>query len=196
MSVRSVAIGAGTYTYPGFGAVEGTNTGIEGGEIEAFVAFFSDVRKKGDKPDPDALIAELAARQHGAISVAQLHSLEVSPAGIHRRVRANRLHPRHRGVYSVGHSGLSDEGRWMAAVLACGEGAVLSHTSAAALWGIRRRIRAVHVTVPSTAGKRKRAGVVLHRSSPFSATRSFGSPGARSPTTRPGWPRRFALYWK
>jgi very-short-patch-repair endonuclease len=64
----------------------------------------------------------------------------------------------------------------MAAVLACGEGAVLSHTSAAELWGIRRRVRrlsetgrrgeraAVHVTVPSTAGKRRQRGIVLHHS--------------------------------
>jgi very-short-patch-repair endonuclease len=64
----------------------------------------------------------------------------------------------------------------MAAVLACGEGAVLSHTSAAEHWGIRRCVQrlseaggrgeraAVHVTVPSTAGKRRQRGIVLHRS--------------------------------
>ena len=79
----------------------------------------------------------------------------------------------------------------MAAVLACGEGAVLSHTSAAELWGIRRRVRRlsdaggtrrtgpVHVTVPSTAGKRKRHGIVLHRSTTLIArhcTRRDGIP--------------------
>jgi very-short-patch-repair endonuclease len=70
----------------------------------------------------------------------------------------------------------------MAAVLACGEGAVLSHFSAAELWGIRRRARrlsgasrrggfgAVHVTVPSTAGKRRQSGIVLHRSSTLTAS--------------------------
>jgi very-short-patch-repair endonuclease len=64
----------------------------------------------------------------------------------------------------------------MAAVLACGEDAVLSHLSAAELWGIRRRPRRlsgssaggeridVHVTVPKTSGKKKRSGIVLHRS--------------------------------
>ena len=79
----------------------------------------------------------------------------------------------------------------MAAVLACGEGAVLSHTSAAELWGIHRRPhrllevaadgepRPVHVTVPSTAGKRNRRGIVLHRSSTLIArhcTRRHGIP--------------------
>jgi hypothetical protein len=76
----------------------------------------------------------------------------------------------------------------MAAVLACGEGAVLSHTSAAELWGIRRRVRrlseaderdSVHVTVPSTAGIRKRDGIVLHRSTTLIArhcTRRDGIP--------------------
>ena len=90
----------------------------------------------------------------------------------------------------------------MAAVLACGEGAVLSHTSAAELWGIRRRIRRairesaaaarttpVHVTVPSTAGKKRRNGIVLHRSSTLLArdcTRRDGIP-VTQPQLAP-WP--------
>jgi very-short-patch-repair endonuclease len=78
----------------------------------------------------------------------------------------------------------------MAAVLACGDGAVLSHLSAGELWGIRRRPRrlseaggggdaAVHVTVPSTAGRRRQQGIVLHRSSTLIAsdcTRRDGIP--------------------
>jgi very-short-patch-repair endonuclease len=79
----------------------------------------------------------------------------------------------------------------MAAVLACGDGAVLSHLSAAELWGIRRPVRrlseaggrseeaAVHVTVPGTSGKRRRNGIVLHRSSTLIAghcTRQDGIP--------------------
>ena len=51
------------------------------------------------------------------------------------RVRNGRLHPLHRGVYAVGHPNLPLEGRFLAAVKACGPGAVLSHYSAAALWG-------------------------------------------------------------
>lgn len=59
----------------------------------------------------------------------------------------------------------------MAAVLACGEGAVLSHRSAAALWGIRKaRNGPVEVTVPSTAGRTRRAGITLHRSTTLTAS--------------------------
>jgi very-short-patch-repair endonuclease len=72
----------------------------------------------------------------------------------------------------------------MAAVLACGEGAVLSHLSAAALWGIRRSSAAtVHVTVPSTSGKRRRDGILLHRSSTLTASSSTRHDGI--PVTRP-----------
>jgi very-short-patch-repair endonuclease len=125
-----------------------------------------------DKSRPDAAISRLAANQHGVVTTRQLLTAGVLRSGIADRVAAGRLHPIHRGVYAVGHRKLSDRGRWMAAVLACGDGAVLSHTSAAELWGIRRPHRrrsdaepAPHVTVPSTAVKRRRDGIVLHRSS-------------------------------
>jgi Protein of unknown function (DUF559) len=68
----------------------------------------------------------------------------------------------------------------MAAVLACGEGAVVSHRSAAALWGLlRRRSGPIDITVPSRAGKRKRSGIQLHRSTTLRAavtTRRHGIP--------------------
>jgi very-short-patch-repair endonuclease len=145
------------------------------------------MRKERAKLPPDAPIAHVAANQHGVVTVAQLYSAGLSPAGITRRLESGRLHRIHRGVYAVGHDRLSDEGRWMAAVLACGEGAVLSHLSAADLWGIRRRRRsgaggrvgAVHVTVAGTAGRRQRGGIVLHRSSTLNAsdcTRHDGIP--------------------
>jgi very-short-patch-repair endonuclease len=128
---------------------------------------------KRDKSSPDAAIAGIAVRQHGVITTAQLLIAGISRATITNRVRRRYLHRVHRGVYAVGHPQLSDEGRWTAAVLACGEGAVLSHLSAAELWRIRRRrlseavggeSGAVHVTVPRTPGKRKRRGIALHRS--------------------------------
>jgi very-short-patch-repair endonuclease len=117
------------------------------------------------------VVARIAANQHGVISTAQL-----AAAGVHRRGRSRRmgsdlLHSIHRGVYAVGHRGLSREGRWMAAVLACGPGAVLSHMSAGQLWGMLRNRQppspAVvdlpsHVTVPGNA--RTRRGIVIHRS--------------------------------
>src|SRR5215211_2770942 len=125
------------------------------------------MRKEGDNRGPDAWITRLASNQHGVLSAAQIASACLSPAGVTRRVRAGRLHRIHRGVYAVGHRRLSDEGRWMAAVLACGEGAVLSHRSAAALWGMLGRPRrpseaggrTVDVTVPGPGGRARRQGI-------------------------------------
>jgi Transcriptional regulator, AbiEi antitoxin/Protein of unknown function (DUF559) len=90
-----------------------------------------------------------AARQHGAISLAQLVPCGLSAAGVRHRVAAGLLHRVHRGVYAVGRADLAPRGHWMAAVLACGEGAVLSHLQAAALHGIRQTAAArIHVTIP------------------------------------------------
>ena len=131
--------------------------------------------KERDKSRPDAAIARVAANQHGVITTEQLISAGLLSSGITDRLSAGRLHRIHRCVYAVGHRALSDRGRWMAAVLACGETAVLSHLSAGELWGIHRPVRRrsdaggnvevpdVHVTIPSTAGIRKRTGIVLHR---------------------------------
>lgn len=83
-----------------------------------------------------AAVAVLAARQFGVVSRIQLLAIGVSADTVDRWIAARRLHPIHRGVYAVGHTRISREGRWLAAVLACGDGAVLSHRSAAALWGI------------------------------------------------------------
>jgi very-short-patch-repair endonuclease len=111
-------------------------------------------------------VARLAARQHGVVSRAQLEAAGVKRGSIQKRVAAGRLHRVHQGVYAVGHPGLSDHGRWSAAALACGEGAVLSHSSAAALWGLLSLpgVDVVHVTVPGDSGRRKRRGIRLHRS--------------------------------
>jgi very-short-patch-repair endonuclease len=108
-------------------------------------------------------IAALAARQHGVVTRAQLRLLGLKESAIDRRVAAGRLHRLHRGVYAVGHRVLSRHGRWMAAVLACGGGAALSHASAAALWELRRAAPArVDVTVPA-AGGRARRPIRVHR---------------------------------
>jgi very-short-patch-repair endonuclease len=66
----------------------------------------------------------------------------------------------HRGVYTIGHRLLSQDGRRMAAVLACGPNAVLSHRAAAALWGMRAGVW-VEVVVPS--GRRAKDGIQVHR---------------------------------
>ena len=69
----------------------------------------------------------------------------------------------HAGVYAVGHSVLGVRGRWMAAVLACGQGAALGYTSAGALWNLQRTSSGpAHVVVPGSAG-RGRSGIRVHR---------------------------------
>jgi very-short-patch-repair endonuclease len=127
--------------------------------------FTGHMREKVANALPDRWIARLATRQHGVVSVAQLLAAGLTYEAIRRRVRTGRLHRIHRGVYAVGHRNLSHQGWWMAAVLACGEGAVLSHRSAAMLWGLRKAIEApVDVTVPGNGGRARRRGIRVHRS--------------------------------
>jgi predicted transcriptional regulator of viral defense system len=75
----------------------------------------------------DQRIAWIARRQHGVISQAQLVAAGLGRNGISKRVKSGRLHRLHRGIYAVGHRAPSMEQAWIAAVLACGESAVLSH---------------------------------------------------------------------
>ena len=111
------------------------------------------------------MISRIAFAQHGVVTFRQLREAGLGAGAINLRVRNGRLHRCHRGVFAVGHTRLSREGRWMAAVLALGEGAVLSHVSAAALWGIRHTSSAyVHVTVPTAGGRQRRPGLAVHRS--------------------------------
>lgn len=77
----------------------------------------------------------LVRAQHGVLTRTQLLKLGISAKGVKHRVATGRLHPLAAGVYAVGRPGLTPHGRWMAAVLACGPDAVLSHRSAAELWG-------------------------------------------------------------
>jgi very-short-patch-repair endonuclease len=115
-------------------------------------------------PPADRRIAALAARQHGVVARTQLQAFGVGRGAIERRLGKGRLHRIHRGVYTVGHPLLTREGRFMAAVLACGDGAVLSHISAAVLWGLlRREAPRVDVTVPTSAGRKRRRGIVMHK---------------------------------
>jgi very-short-patch-repair endonuclease len=118
-----------------------------------------------DKSDPlDRRIAEIAEHQHGVVSMRQLRGAGCSRDAVLTRVRSGRLHRLHRGVYAVGHRALLDERRWMAAVLACGDGAALSHASAAALWGmLPSRHGRVDVSIPVRSGRKERLGIRLHR---------------------------------
>jgi len=113
------------------------------------------------KDPPDRAVSELARRQHGVVGRAQLAALGLSLAEIDGRVRRSRLHRVHQSVYAVGHLALTRNGRFMAAVLACGDGATLSHFSAAVLWRILDdRGQSIHVTAEK---ERKCRGAVVHQ---------------------------------
>jgi hypothetical protein len=92
---------------------------------------------EADKFDtrPDVLVARLAADQWGVLSLDELGACGLSRENVRIRVGNGRLHPVHAAVYAVGHANVALEGRFLAAVKACGDGALLSHLSAAALWG-------------------------------------------------------------
>ena len=108
------------------------------------------------------LVALLAERQYGAVAHRQLIGLGLSRAAIGRWVSKGWLHPLYKGVYAVGHPVIAIRGQWMAAVLACGPTAVLSHRDAAHLWDIRSGSRRhIDVTVPGRS-RRGRDGITLH----------------------------------
>jgi very-short-patch-repair endonuclease len=112
----------------------------------------------------DQRIAALAARQHGVVTSAQLAAAGLGSSGVSRRVQSGRLHRIHRGVYAVGHDRLSEEGRWLAAVLACGERAVLGYLSAAVLWRmLPGQAGPVDVSVPGGSGRRRQRGIRIRR---------------------------------
>jgi len=107
------------------------------------------------------VIGRLAERQHGVVARRQLLAAGLTREAIAHRTRVGRLSCLHRGVYAVGHRLLSPEARWMAAVLAAGPKAVLSHRSAAALWGIRP-CRGGNVDVTTSSSRRQRPGITWH----------------------------------
>jgi very-short-patch-repair endonuclease len=119
-----------------------------------------DMYAKRGESQADRAIGALAERQHGLVTRAQLLELGLNRGSIAHRIELGRLRPVHRGIYTIGHRLLSRDGRWMAAVLACGPEGVLSHHAAAALWGIRQSTR---IEVTARATRHPRRGVVIHR---------------------------------
>jgi hypothetical protein len=132
----------------------------------------------------DPRVAALAADAHGVLSVHELRACGLTGPAIRRRVESGRLHPVFRGVYAVGHTRLTPEGRWLAAVKACGPGAVLSHASAAMLLGfLRLDDRRPEVTVP---GRRRPSAIRTHRTRGLhldDAWRHHGIPTTSPPRT-------------
>ncbi|MDQ6776841.1 MAG: type IV toxin-antitoxin system AbiEi family antitoxin domain-containing protein [Actinomycetota bacterium] len=125
----------------------------------------------------DHAIAAVAGRQHGLITTCQLLELGLTKGAIEYRVEIGRLHRLYRGVYAVGHRPVSPHAHALAAVLACGPGAALSHSSAATLWGISK-----HWSSPlevTTSSGRARSRLRVHRSKSLTRrdiTRQFGIP--------------------
>jgi very-short-patch-repair endonuclease len=139
----------------------------------------------GAKTDtPDARVAQIAASQHGVLTRRQLEASGLGSKAITIRVRKRQLLRVHQGTYALGAFPVSHRQRWMAAVLACGDGAVLSHHSAAALWELLRPIKGpIHVSIPTTSGRISRSGIHLHRcpslADPLSSPSSLPIRGGR-----------------
>lgn len=128
-----------------------------------------------------AAAAALAGDQRGAISREQLRRCGLSDDLIDFWIEVKRLHPRHRGVYALGHRRLTRKGRYVAAILFAGPGAVLSHRSAADLWGMRAaRESEIDVTAPTH--RRGDQAAVIHRD-PIDAGGTTGRDGI--PVTTP-----------
>jgi very-short-patch-repair endonuclease len=112
----------------------------------------------------DDAIHGLAARQHGLVARRQLLALGLGEDAVNHRLRSGRLMRVDRGVYALGHRELRREGHVLGAVLAAGEDAVVSHRSAAALWGLRPWSGSfVEITVRGHRGVAKRSGRRVHR---------------------------------
>lgn len=112
--------------------------------------------------DPRRVLAKFAAGQWGVVSRAELEACGLSAAQVRTLVARGHLHLLHRGVYAVGHRNVTTEGRFLAAVKACGTDAVLSHYAAACFRGwLKFDGRPIDVTAPT---KRRRPTIKTHRS--------------------------------
>ena len=143
-------------------------------------------------------MADAAARQHGVVTRAQLHAAGLGDKAIASRLRKGTLHRVHRGVYAVGHPPTSIEARWMAAVLACGEGALLSHACAAVHWELLMPLGGlIDVSVPTGGGRARHRGVRVRRRPTLArGNRARGRGGAAGGATRGLAPRDAPAAWR
>jgi very-short-patch-repair endonuclease len=138
---------------------DGPADGPKTADIEGFSA-----HRRGSSVE--GRLGALAAAQHGCVSLEQMLALGLSERAVHQRVTAGRLHRVHQRVYSLEPELRDTRARFMAAVLACGPGAILSHRSAGELWGILEprddEDAPIHVFAPNRRG-RSPAGIAAHR---------------------------------
>ncbi len=128
-----------------------------------------------------AVLSDLASRQHGVVCRRQLTRCGLTSAQIRSRIEGRVLIRIYPGTYAVGHRALTVRARWMAAVLFAGPGAVLSHRSAAALWGLIDRVGRIEVLRAGDA--HSRSGLAIHGTlNLFEADRSLVD---RIPVTSP-----------
>jgi hypothetical protein len=129
----------------------------------------------------EGMLAEMAARSHGVVTRAQLLRAGITAEEIRQRMRNGSLQREHPGVYRVGHRARSVEATFLAAVWACGDGAVLSGRAAAHLWGLTKgRPPRPEVTAPT---KHRLEGVTTHRARSIEATTHRGIPITTVPRT-------------
>jgi very-short-patch-repair endonuclease len=124
----------------------------------------------------DGRIATIASRSHGVVTRSELLAAGLSARAVDRRIKRGALIPVHRGVFRVGHQAPSIEAIYIAAVKACGDGAVLAGSAAAYLWRLRRhKPPQIEVIAPRY---RRRAHIVLRRDrlGPHEATLCRGVP--------------------
>jgi very-short-patch-repair endonuclease len=135
----------------------------------------------------DRAVAAVAERQFGVVTLRQLRACGLGDGAIKYRVGVRRLQPLWRVVYAFGHGQLRREGRLLGAVFACGPGAVLSHRSAAAHWGLLATSRAnIEIAVAGQGTRGKRPGIHLHcvrRLHPDDVTEHEGIPTTSVPRT-------------
>lgn len=120
----------------------------------------------------DQALADLAARQHGVLSLAQLRAAGVTDDAVDWRLRRKRLHRVHRGVYAVGHARLGERGHLWAAVLAV-PGGVLSHRTAAAVWDLCP-MPSSRLDVTTTGAARSTKKLRVHHTARLDATEADG----------------------
>jgi very-short-patch-repair endonuclease len=136
----------------------------------------------------------LAERQHGVVSRRQLLGAGLTRTAIQHRLERGRLHRKLSGVYAVGRPELSRRGQLMAAVLACGSAAWVSHETAAELWALRRPVPSpIEISIPA-GGPRRRPGIRVHRRESREVTTRHGIPVSTVPALMVDmalrWPRQ------
>jgi predicted transcriptional regulator of viral defense system len=122
-------------------------------------------QKPHSRRERERALARLATRQHGIVARFQLRKLGFGEEAIKTRLAYGWFQHVHEEVYAVGHKRLGQKSWWWAAVLAYGPGTLLSHHTAAVLWGIQRQRRGlIHVTAGGgRQGIERRKGIWVHR---------------------------------